>query len=149
MNRTGRESPARCTCKKKKKEAKLNFFFFFFPLRGHNQRVDYAGACNSSSALELSSFPHPYYLGTGISFCPGWRHQHPRTPVPSGAVCVHHGHCTSTQSARAATPATTMTQIFASSSVATESSTKWCWPFYGRRRRRRTLDSSPNVTSIS
>ena len=54
-----RESSARCTCKKKKKEAKLNFFFFFFPLRGHNQRVDFSGAYNSSSALELSSFPHP------------------------------------------------------------------------------------------
>ena len=30
---------------------------------------------------------------------------------------------------------TTMTQIFTTSSVATESSTKWCWPLYGRRRR--------------
>ena len=28
-----------------------------------------------------------------------------------------------------------MTQIFATSSVTTESSTKWCWPLYGRRRR--------------
>ena len=31
---------------------------------------------------------------------------------------------------------TTMTQIFATSSVVTVSSTKWCWPLYGRRRRR-------------
>jgi len=29
---------------------------------------------------------------------------------------------------------TTVTQIFATSSVVTESSTKWCWPLYGIRR---------------